>query len=181
MVELFFSFHLLIIYGFKEKVFKIYHYIFYLRVIFIWNAASLSMQCEQQWNVFQIDQRSFECILVFTKIFQKFLYRYDTLHLSFVSKINTLWRNMVRYVPLSQSFNFIDPYHRSFMHVCFFNNQSFHSLHWTSTYSRRIHLAVALSLLVVHLRRFYHRGTRLLDRNPITLTHDAEKWSIKHN
>ena len=56
-----------------------------------------------------------------------------------------------------------------------FNNWSLDSLRSTSTYSRRIPLVAALDLPVIHPRRFYHRGTRSLDRSPITPTHDAGK------
>lgn len=66
----------------------------------------------------------------------------------------------------------------SFFHAsCLFsfNNWSLDSLRWTSTYSRRIPLVAASDLPVIHPRRFYHRGTRSLDRSPITPIHDAEK------
>lgn len=75
--------------------------------------------------------------------------------------------------------NYIDRFFIvSFFHASclfFFNNWSLDFLRWTLTYSRRIRLVVALDLSVIHPRRFYHRGTRSLDRSPIMLIHDAEK------
>lgn len=65
-----------------------------------------------------------------------------------------------------------------YVHLYSLNNHSFHSPRWILTYSRRNYLVVVSDPSVIHLRRSFHRGARLPDRNRVKRTHDAENINM---